>query len=63
MMITVFAVYCPGRKGYIGSHFYISDMPKFYHKRGTAQNKADKMLQYFGEKCEVKEFELVERTD
>lgn len=60
--MVVYAVYCPARKAYIGTHFYVSDKPKFYHAKGPATTKVKRMLEYFGEVCEVHTFDVVLKT-
>lgn len=56
--MVVYAVFCPAHNAYIGTHFYVSDKPKFYHAKGAATNKANKMFRIFGEVCEVHVFDL-----
>lgn len=60
--MTVYAAYCPDRKKYVGSYFYISDTPKLYWTREAAETKAKKMMKKFSERCEVVAFELVEKA-
>ena len=60
--MVVYAVYCPDRKGYLGTHYYISDKPKLFWTRGAAENKMLRYMNYFGEKCEVVAFELVGKS-
>lgn len=61
--MLVYAVYCPARSAYIGTKWYVSDKPKFYHAKGAATNKVNQMLRYFGEVCEVHTFDVVRKTE
>lgn len=60
--MVVWAVYCPARNAYVGTRFYVSDKPKFFHSKGAATNKANRMLRIFGEVCVVHVFDLVLKT-